>query len=608
MKCRCNQEEKAVVLVGCTQNGKSSLIRTILRYGGYMKEAAAVEIGIGNKSTTKYVSSHKVAINIRSHELNDEEGNAVPFVDEDTDIYDLAPESYQSGRHVHLLLVDTPGLDDSDNVDHEEREGGGPKVASSGPQMRSVDEMHKLAVLRALAGMENVHSVCFVLSLENTLGSSTQALTREYLEIFRKSQIDASYHFVHTFVNIENMFGNKARKRPEIIEKAFGFVPSQTTHHHVNNMAMDDDPIDQHFADVAITSLLESITKDIGQPTSHLRYPKSHIHKLLGSYLIQSIDVLERSFHDEISSIEAKISKLNASKLLHEPKRNTQRDAWSELNDKVTKIDTAELVKIGYERMEARGSPFAVKGSDLNFSVSAKKRIRQVDLDETPGHKSGWVGPFMAPNKMSCTAVLSAPRGKPIWGTVTLWGWKKDVCADELGVLQRELDEAWKELKATESSIRTIDSEISRCMEAIEELRKKTEQLEEDKAYLKLDYIPIEKVQANAAYFGAPDVLCYSLGHGLKQTMPTRLLPESTMASAKHVKDWFGRENQMASLKAARMLKKLLESDELAIGVYTIVRMGMEDCGEESVEVWQRLLHSLRRVHNCNPNRFDEVF
>src|SRR3979490_361807 len=104
MKCRCNQEEKAVVLVGCTQNGKSSLIRTILRYGGYMKEAAAVEIGIGNKSTTKYVSSHKVAINIRRHEVNDEEGNAVPFVDEDTDIYDLVPESYQSGRHVHLLL------------------------------------------------------------------------------------------------------------------------------------------------------------------------------------------------------------------------------------------------------------------------------------------------------------------------------------------------------------------------------------------------------------------------------------------------------------------------------------------------------------------------
>jgi hypothetical protein len=138
-------------LVGCTQNGKSSLIRTILRYGGYMKEAAAVEIGIGNKSTTKYVSSHKVAINIRSHELNDEEGNAVPFVDEDTDIYDLVPESYPSGRHVHLLLVDTPGLDDSDNVEHEGREGSGPKAASSGPQMRSVDEMHKLAMLRALS-------------------------------------------------------------------------------------------------------------------------------------------------------------------------------------------------------------------------------------------------------------------------------------------------------------------------------------------------------------------------------------------------------------------------------------------------------------------------
>ena len=115
----CDQDEKVVVFVGCMANGKSSLIRSALEYAGHKVEADSVEVGIGNKSTTKTVFSYQITVDIKDHYLKDNDGGIVE-ADEDTDIYDLEPVSSRSNRHIHILMLDTPGLDDSDNLKEEE--------------------------------------------------------------------------------------------------------------------------------------------------------------------------------------------------------------------------------------------------------------------------------------------------------------------------------------------------------------------------------------------------------------------------------------------------------------------------------------------------------
>jgi len=55
--CRYGQEENIVILVGRTQLGKGSLIRSILDYGGYRKEGDKVKVGDFISVTFNYLLS-----------------------------------------------------------------------------------------------------------------------------------------------------------------------------------------------------------------------------------------------------------------------------------------------------------------------------------------------------------------------------------------------------------------------------------------------------------------------------------------------------------------------------------------------------------------------
>jgi hypothetical protein len=62
------------------------------------------------------------------------------------------------------------------------------------------------------------------------------------------------------------------------------------------------------------------------------------------------------------------------------------------------------------------------------------------------------------------------------------------------------------------------------------------------------------------------------------------------------------------SLEAVKMMKSLMSSSDLPIGAFTIVRMGINDLGEDSREPWIRLLKSLRTVYNCDADIFWDSF
>src|SRR6266566_9341669 len=126
----------------------------MLEASGYEEEANGVHIGtFGNFSTTKECRSFAASIDINKHTLKDENGEKCQFnleKDEVEHLYELVPHSEPSGKHIHLKLIDTPGLDDSDNAKENEGSNGS---NGAGMKIRVVDERHKLAVLKTLANV-----------------------------------------------------------------------------------------------------------------------------------------------------------------------------------------------------------------------------------------------------------------------------------------------------------------------------------------------------------------------------------------------------------------------------------------------------------------------
>ena len=553
----CNQEEKVILFVGCTQNGKSSLIRSILQYGGYEKEAAAIEVGIGNDSTTKKVSSYKVVINIKSHILKDEHGQTVHFLDDYSTLYEFRPSTLSSGHHIHLLLIDTPGLDDSDNSKEAEKQDNG-QVVTSGSQMRTVDEKHKLAVLQALGAVKKVHAVCFVISLQNTLGRATQDLTREYISIFEQSNLNAAFHFAHTYVNQENMFDEKTLNRPVVLEETFGLRGRNVKHHYIDNVALEGDPISEHFANLGIARLLESLESANGQPTTSLRYPKATAHLSMDRDLSQSIDTLQRSWQREISLLEDKISELEASKAPLDAAGKVLYDSWSKLSDQIRDLDTESLWPIGSQELSE--SFTFLDYTWLHFGISTQVTIRDIDVSKRDD--AVWEKYPSGKGTKYCSGVLKSSRGRSVFGSIKLWGWKKEAKAEELRSLRRERDEVWSDYKATLSKIENTNSEIENIKKEIETLSGKITELQVEKCHLQLEYIPIEMIRSNACYFGTPDVLSYSLGHGMKRQLPTGLLPRTNISSEEITKRCMKEELEFSDLvKLCSLAVKGIQAD-----------------------------------------------
>lgn len=196
------------------------------------EESQKALLGIGNKSETKEVASFKAVVSIQDHVLTDDKGEILKVdMEEEQDIDDFeeyTPKSSPSGKHVHLRIIDTPGLDDSDTVNEEKTTKGD---ANSSANTRKVDEMHKLAILQALAEAGEIHSVCFVLSLDSTLGAATQELLGDYLSIFRLYKLDGYYNFANTKVGSERLFGERALRRPAAVQGLFHLDAKNIKHH-----------------------------------------------------------------------------------------------------------------------------------------------------------------------------------------------------------------------------------------------------------------------------------------------------------------------------------------------------------------------------------------
>ncbi|MCJ1279944.1 hypothetical protein MMC21_007769 [Puttea exsequens] len=575
MGCQgCSQEEKIVVFVGCTANGKSSLIRSILEYAGHNLEADGVEVGIGNKSTTKIISSYRTTVKIKDHSLKDYDGCIVE-VDKDTDIYELEPVASRSDRHVHLLMLDTPGLDDSDNLKVEEARNGVESIGG-GLQMRTVDEIHKFAVIEALVEAGMLHSVCFVLSIENTLGEATQRVLKEYLAIFEKSKLDNHYIFAHTYVNAENMFSSKASIRPQIIEETFSIKKGSTSHHLINNVPLHDDPISQHFADFALSNFLDSLSGMTGQPTGDVCYPKSDAHNTMDEDLILSVDIFERFLKEQITVLTNDISRLEASKRPLELRRDVEKTIWLELYEHFQKLDSEELVEIGYQFKQERAH--LTSCTKLYFSLTAKAPIRDYKLSDNGCLWSGLQNIQKGVHKY-CSATLEAAWGDSASGSITLLGWKKEALVAEVTRAKKEEGDAWSDYGQTKTQVEELETKIENARGDIALHTENLEVLNRLRDAIRTDHISLEDIRTHGRYFVVPNLCCYTFDQRTP-LFPQTLLPYTNISRSDVSEEYAQKVAQASkaieiSTVTLRALELDLERKERTIEQLTSRRMAI---------------------------------
>ncbi|KAF4501898.1 hypothetical protein FAGAP_1869 [Fusarium agapanthi] len=597
--CKCGQEEKIVVLVGRTQHGKSSLIRSILDYSGFEKEADRVKVGsFGNNSTTKHTKQFAVCVNLQRHALTDGDGNerVVDLEKDDIeDMYDFLPSTEATSDHVHLRILDTPGLDDSDNLKEAEK-----AVNVGGSlQVRVIDERHKFSILRAISVLGKIHTVCFVLDIGNNLGASIQSQFKEYLEIFTLSKLAASFHFAHTKVDIDKRFLEKTRKRPAAVDKTFNLVHN-SSHHFIENLPDKDDEISIHFSNWGLSGLLRSISAHRAQPITQLKYPKSDAQMLMDEILKSCLKTEEAEWAGEIDTLEAQKSQWTSTKRGLDKRAITEMASWKKVCVQAEELDKTTLVQVGFQEKHERSHFFS--RSRLSFFVHASSPIRHFELEK--GAKDGgcdWVdhptvlGTF---GKDYFSAdLISCGSGTSIWGRIKLMGWIKEVKADELKVFREEETEAWKDYTTTMRRAEAIEARILEADQEVQDLRQRIKEFQSRYSCLSLSYIPMEILKTSSQYLASIGIISYAYGIGLKIDLPSASALNPSQVQSDHKKEFEEKQRVSSAMqKIATTAVKELARDrrkqiEIVISLQKTIKtierhLGATKLQLASVEKW----------------------
>ncbi|KAJ8127515.1 hypothetical protein O1611_g6118 [Lasiodiplodia mahajangana] len=156
----------------------------------------------------------------------------------------MTPVPPLSEQHIHIRLIDTPGLDNSDNIQHESLAAEGTKTGS---EVRVVNEQHKLDVSETISQEGRVHTVLLhtvFFAMSNSVprkNRDTKSLPQEYMDIFKLYSLARSFHFAHTKLDVTTIFDKVAVTRPGEDDKLFR-LHGVAKHHPIDSLPLDEEP------------------------------------------------------------------------------------------------------------------------------------------------------------------------------------------------------------------------------------------------------------------------------------------------------------------------------------------------------------------------------
>ncbi|KAF3917602.1 hypothetical protein AA313_de0205171 [Arthrobotrys entomopaga] len=570
---------KNIVVLGLTQNGKSSFIESVLDYvGSKPLTSQRPATGRGTHSETKNVSKYPVYVNIKQF-ITKRDGKRVDLTHDSvgsvvTKEYDengeytrrdeplewivrthpttkkrykvanefktspwdrlegLEPqEPTDSGYTLRLNMIDTPGLSDSAGIKkqiEEFRRSGMSAVeaekAAFNASRNLVDESHRLKIIKAVAKTSAIHGVCLVIQRTKVFGDELAKL-KVFVEMFKDTGLAINYYIIHTKFTNTTMFQASGLSRIQESEEFFGI---QAKHYFINNKPdrSGDEPLSAHFADQELSDFFFHISESPGVQMRDIKFRKTDtsIDKDLSSSLITYIS----SLNSEDRDIEKELRYINAEIIKSESKiesYNKEIEKWKAYH---RNLDTYDHVLID-KRESWVDSSFWDQWPTCEFDISTNVIIRKVERSNDEG-RGEWIsesGSDYGTGTRHCKARFKAWWTKKAGGIIRVYGWKKDVKADDIKTLDddcarvgRLKDSEQADLNLSRQKKNTANTRRTNISREIGALKRSIADP------IGLDYISLSNLSNSGHYLLTNDIYCVAEGYKLYTKLPAKLLPK----------------------------------------------------------------------------------
>lgn len=424
--CCCEQAQVNVLLIGRTQNGKSCLVKSILSYGGYDNISKKVKRGNNNVSQTQIVSAYARKIELKTRQLKDKDGKSITFSSKQVQQLQKAGMKHYavpSGRHVHLKLIDSPGLGDSNNYKAAAATFKHKSITELST-LKVVDEQHKLEIMQRLLAEGTIHGVCFVIKWDELFSNSIQEDIKAYLDIFEESKLTAmNYHVLHTAVLPASRSPESLNSRIMDFQAAID-LPAR--HHFLDSDPDPEIPLEVYLSQLEINKLLDSLASNKPCLVPDLKYTKSAPQQSLDAdlrNLIMGQDGISKIVGTELDDLKKDARKANAQAISISQQLNRSRMRKHIKEEEIGKLDTDDLVDI-LEKPVKRGTSWKWFGSStIVFDIPTPTIIR--DAKKYPDDEN-----WSDISKLGTCHFHAKYTGN--LAAVTLKGYKRDHFAVEL--------------------------------------------------------------------------------------------------------------------------------------------------------------------------------
>ena len=423
------------------------------------------------------------------------------------------------------------------------------------------------------------------------------------------SNLSASYHLAHTYVNTDSMFESKSLERPAIIGQMFVLGKGQVKHHRINNIPVDG--IGRFFAHAAIGRFLSDMGQEIGQATNSLRYPKSSAHYLMDHDLIQSFNILRRSWERAAGELDSKISTYKA-RLTRET--NGTWSGYKGTEAKINSIDKeADEAKGELQRLWLRIGELDDERAILSLKYIPMKTVKANEAYfSSPSilcYAAGFqikstVSRYLLPGEIDPPVTKFSKEYKQ---KISEFSKLLDVSTNMLSSIKADTERKVKLLMQLDK----IETTISEKMETERTWQPKSNinDLHKDlqaEVYHHLHDLRIDdwhRILRENLHAEEACLHCMreSVQRGIEKVQ--ELIRESKKTRGK----WRELEaDHRASREAAKAVFDFLWKGfgVMFIGVFTVLRKEIEQLGPESQEPWDRLFHNLKELYLCDPRRW----
>ncbi|KAF3176087.1 hypothetical protein TWF225_008785 [Orbilia oligospora] len=485
-------DHKNIVVLGLTQNGKSSFVNSILRYA-QLENTEAPIIGNGSTSQTKDIRKYSTKINIRRYSVrrngqrtdlthNSEGSRVVITYDNEGRVasqkYEpltfkesfgpetgerlLITQEFQqnirrlqaglvpdipepSGCFVKLNMYDTPGLSDSGGIKDLERDFMKQgyteieaKEAATKCTRNLIDEKNKLSIINTVNKMQVLHGVCIVVRDGKNFGQELKEL-KSLVEPFRSISSNLNFYIIHTRVTNITMFQAKTLNRIRMAEE---FFKLRATHFFVNNepdLGDDEhegDPLSQHFANRVLSDFLFELAEAPGVKVGTLQYQKAD--RILEEVVASSLRIYSSYLESTNRSLREKIQELQIKQRPCIQKSELYDKELEELRLKRSSIDTRERVLVGEDGYDISVGFFR-SAHTVTFSILTDTPIRHVEYNPTNHQDIRWDTESEGIGGFKSSPKLTVYNGE-FKARVTAFSYRSDLEEDKIASIVSQMN------------------------------------------------------------------------------------------------------------------------------------------------------------------------